>query len=96
MAWYDEKYYGSRKFLLALFSIVVMTGLTLLSVKYVMLAGVLATFIGGLIGILSVYYGGNVASSFVVNKATQIGSASKAITTKTPTKKRSARRAKWR
>lgn len=60
--------YRSRKFVLALIALVVITGVSVAAIWFAAVAGILPTFVGGILGVLSVYYGGNVANKFVVGK----------------------------
>ena len=60
--------YTSRKFFLTLLSLIILIIITLLCVKYEPLVGLLPTFIGGLLGILSIYFTGNVATKYVHGK----------------------------
>lgn len=60
--------YRSRKFVLALVAIILITGVSVASIWLASVAGILPTFIGGILGVLSVYYGGNIANKFVVGK----------------------------
>lgn len=60
--------YRSRKFVLALIALIVITGVSVASIWFAAVAGILPTFVGGILGVLSVYYGGNVGSKFVVGK----------------------------
>jgi 1,4-dihydroxy-2-naphthoate octaprenyltransferase len=60
--------HSSRKFLLCLFSLILISIITVLGVFYPAIQTTLPAFIGGVIGILSVYYTGNVATKFVIDK----------------------------
>ena len=65
--------YRSRKFFLTLLSFIIIIIMTLLCLKYEPLIGVLPTFIGGILGVLSVYFTGNVAAKFVLKKTEIVG-----------------------
>lgn len=60
--------YKSRKFILAIVALVVITGVSVAAIWFSAVAGILPTFVGGILGVLSVYYGGNVGSKLVVGK----------------------------
>lgn len=59
---------NSRKFFLTVGCIALLTFLCLLSVFYPALSAILPVFIGGLLGILSLYFTGNIANKYVVGK----------------------------
>ena len=59
----------SRKFVLALLSLLAVTAVTVGTAWIKELAAVLPTFIGGVLGVLSAYYTGNVAAAHVAAKA---------------------------
>jgi hypothetical protein len=58
----------SRKFILAILSVSLLTLVTCGAVIYPAVAGVLPTFIGGLLGIVSLYFGGNITNKWVAGK----------------------------
>jgi len=58
----------SRKFLLTLFSLLLISAFSLLSIKYTIIQSLLSIFISGVLGILSLYFGGNITSKWVNNK----------------------------
>lgn len=60
--------FGSRKFIMAIFSIILLTTLALTGIIYPAVAAILPTFVGGLLGILSLYFTGNVVNKYVVGK----------------------------
>jgi hypothetical protein len=60
----------SRKFILTIIALVLLVGMGVLPVFLPAAAGSYPTFIGGLIGILGLYFSGNVANKFVVGKST--------------------------
>jgi len=53
--------YGSRKFLMTFFCLFLLVTMCLLFLKYPTLENILPTFVSGLLGILGLYLGGNVA-----------------------------------
>lgn len=60
--------YSSRKFIMAIFAIVILTSLALAGMIYPAVAAILPTFVGGLLGILSLYFTGNVVNKYVTGK----------------------------
>ncbi len=58
----------SRKFLLTIGALVLITIFGLIGIRYSSIEGIYPTFIGGVIGIVSIYLTGNVASKYVVGK----------------------------
>ena len=58
----------SRKFLLTLFSLLLVSVFSLLGIKYTIIQSLLSVFISGVLGILSLYFGGNITSKWVNNK----------------------------
>lgn len=64
-----DRSFWSRKFVVTIISLGLITTITALTIPFPSLATHLATFIGGIIGSMSVYMGGNVANKFVVSKA---------------------------
>jgi hypothetical protein len=61
--------YLSRKFMLACFCIMLITAVSTLSIWFPGIAPILPTFVGGLLGILSLYFTGNVMNKYVVSKS---------------------------
>jgi len=59
----------SRKFFLTMFGLCLITLMTLLAGKHVALAALLTTFIGGILGVLGLYFSGNVSQKWVMSKA---------------------------
>ena len=64
----EERFYSSRKFMLAIVAIVLITALAVLSTWLPGIQPVISELIGGIIGVLSLYYLGNVANKHVVGK----------------------------
>jgi len=60
--------FASRKFLLTVFSIILLTIVSLAGIIYPAVAAILPTFIGGLLGILSLYFTGNLMNKYVAGK----------------------------
>jgi len=60
--------FGSRKFIMAIFAIIILTSLALAGMIYPAVAAILPTFVGGLLGILSLYFTGNVVNKYVTGK----------------------------
>jgi len=60
----------SRKFILTIMALALLTGVALLSVKYAAIVAILPTFVGGILGVLSLYFTGNVMNKYVVGKQT--------------------------
>lgn len=60
--------YSSRKFLMALLAMLLVTIVSLFGGKWAGIAGILPIFIGGILGILSIYLTGNVANKYVISK----------------------------
>ena len=58
----------SRKFLLTVLSLLILTGIAILAANYSAVATIFPTFVGGLLGVLSVYFTGNVVTKHVVGK----------------------------
>jgi hypothetical protein len=61
--------YSSRKFVLALVCLTVITIVSLLTIYSTAIAPILPSFIGGIIGVLTVYLGGNIANAHIQGKA---------------------------
>ena len=53
---------SSRKFLLTILGLLLITVVTMTTVKFPAVAAVLPTFIGGILGVLSLYFAGNVVA----------------------------------
>ena len=60
--------FKSRKLLLCILGIVIITGITCLSILYPTLSNVLPTFSGSIIAIISLYLTGNITNKYVINK----------------------------
>lgn len=60
--------YASRKFVLTIIGLVLVTILAIGGLWYPMVAGIFPTFIGGILGVLSLYFTGNVMSKMVQGK----------------------------
>jgi hypothetical protein len=60
--------YSSRKFVLSLVALVLITGVTVCSIWSAAIQPILPTFIGGITGVLAVYLGGNVAAQHIQGK----------------------------
>jgi hypothetical protein len=65
----DGKGVKSRKFLLTILSLAILIGMTILCAKVAAMAALYPTFVGGLLGILGLYFGGNVAHRYATGKA---------------------------
>jgi len=63
-----ETGYRSRKFFLTILSVLVLVLFSLMSIWFTAVAAILPSFIGGLLGILSLYFTGNVANKYVLGK----------------------------
>jgi len=61
--------YRSRKFVLAVFSMVIIASLCILSGFLPQLTAGLPTVIGGILGVLGIYFTGNVATKHVMGSA---------------------------
>lgn len=59
---------SSRKFIATVMSLVLITGVSVASIWSTAIPSILPTFIGGIMGVLSLYMTGNVANKFVVGK----------------------------
>lgn len=60
--------FGSRKFLLTLLGLSIVTIVTVLAVKSPAVAAVLPTFVGGILGVLSLYFTGNIMTKHVIGR----------------------------
>lgn len=65
----DSGSLASRKFLLTIGSLVLTSVVCILAGFFSGLATILPTFVGGVLGILSLYFTGNVLNKFVVGKS---------------------------
>lgn len=63
-----ETGYRSRKFFLTILSVLILVLFSLMSIWFTAVAAILPSFIGGLLGILSLYFTGNVANKYVLGK----------------------------
>lgn len=63
-----DKGIRSRKFILTIVCIVLLIGMTILCGLVKVLQPMFATFVGGLLGILGLYFGGNVANKYAIGK----------------------------
>jgi hypothetical protein len=63
--------FGSRKFVMAIFAIILLTSIALAGIIYPAVVAILPTFVGGLLGILSLYFTGNVVNKYVTGKNLQ-------------------------
>ena len=57
---------SSRKFLLTILGLLLITVVTMATIKFPAVAAVLPTFIGGILGVLSLYFAGNVVAKNIV------------------------------
>lgn len=60
--------YRSRKFVLTLIGLLIITGVSVVGIWYPTVTAVLPTFVGGILGVLSLYFTGNVMNKFVIGK----------------------------
>jgi hypothetical protein len=60
--------YGSRKFLLTIIGLLLVTLVAVLSVGFPGIIAVMPTFTGGILAILSLYFTGNVMNKYVTGK----------------------------
>lgn len=60
--------FASRKFMLTIFAIILLTIIALAGIIYPAVVAILPTFVGGLLGILSLYFTGNVVNKYVTGK----------------------------
>lgn len=58
----------SRKFVITILALCLITGVSVLSLWFPTSVALLPTFIGGIIGVTTLYMSGNVANKFVVGK----------------------------
>lgn len=66
----DDLLKRSRKYKLAQLAILLITCVALLGVKYAAVSAVLPTFVGGILGVLGLYFSGNVAQKVFVKPPT--------------------------
>jgi hypothetical protein len=59
---------ASRKFILTVSTILLITAVSILAVWFPAIPAVLPTFIGGILGVLSLYMTGNIMNKYVVGK----------------------------
>lgn len=64
--------YSSRKFLLTVIAMIVLTAFTVSGLFFSSTVSLLPIYSGALLGILSLYFGGNIMNKYVVNKTGQI------------------------
>lgn len=77
--------FASRKFLLTLVCILLLSGVSLSGVLFPAIVAILPTFVGGLLGIVSLYFTGNIMNKFVVgNNIAKIGTTSEDTTPDDP------------
>jgi len=65
---YKNGAYKSRKFTLTLLGVILITLLAAAGIWYPTVPAVYPTFIGGILGVLSLYFTGNVMNKYVVGK----------------------------
>lgn len=61
----NDKPFRSRKFFLTVFCILLLTVVCILGIWFPMLPAILPTFVGGILGILSLYFTGNVLQKHI-------------------------------
>lgn len=59
---------ASRKFLLSVLAMMVISLMSYFSIQSPAVQGILPTFVGGVLGVLGLYFTGNVANKHVVGK----------------------------
>lgn len=64
---------ASRKFLLAIISIMLLTLMSYLGISSPAVQGILPSFNSGLLGVLGLYFAGNVVNKHIVGKQVQDG-----------------------
>jgi uncharacterized membrane protein len=69
MAQLDEDGFGSRKFILAIIALCLLIGVAITATWLPVLVGLFTAIVGGIVGILGVYFGANVTSQFAVGRA---------------------------
>ena len=60
--------FRSRKFIMTLISLVLLTGMTVLTLKYPLIEKVFPTFMSGILGVLGLYLTGNEAQKALVKE----------------------------
>lgn len=60
--------YASRKFILTILGLLLVSGVAVAGIWSAAIPTVLPTFVGGILGVLSLYFTGNIANKFVVGK----------------------------
>jgi cadmium resistance protein CadD (predicted permease) len=65
----DSGTYDGRKFILTLIGTLIITAYSVVAAFVPAMTGILPTFIGGILGMLGLYFGVNVANKFVMSKA---------------------------
>lgn len=60
--------YRSRKFVLTIMGLLLITLMSLTGIWYTTTAAILPTFVGGILGVLSLYMTGNVMNKYVIGK----------------------------
>jgi hypothetical protein len=73
--------YGSRKFVLAIVSLALLTGMSGLTIWFPAIETLLPAFVSGILGINSLYFSGNIVNKFVVGK-TSVGFETTSVTEK--------------
>ena len=63
--------FAGRKFILTLTGLITLVIVTFASLIYPAMAAVFPTFVGGLLGLLSLYFTGNVINKYIVGKNVQ-------------------------
>ena len=76
----DDGQYRSRKFIIALVALAILTGVTIGSIWFKGLETSLSSLTGGVLGVLSLYLTGNVATKYVVGKQVQVATAQAEVT----------------
>ena len=64
----QKEKFQSRKFTLTIISLCILIAMTIASQYMSIVQGLYPTFVGGLLGILSSYFCGNIAHKYVINK----------------------------
>ena len=64
----NDSSYSSRKFLLTLIGLILISIFTAGAAKNPSLEGILPTFIGGILGTLSLYFGANIGAKWTIGK----------------------------
>lgn len=61
----EDGAFKSRKFLLTILAVILITAVAVLSIWFSTIISIMPTFIGGVLGVLSLYFTGNVMSKHV-------------------------------